>query len=208
MFEYARQNGIIKENPTAFIKIKLPKTKKKVINATETFRKLWTAINDLYRDDPYHLALFKFLILQGRRKGEVFGLRWENIDFDHMTYTIEATKSGEDQTYTLPKTIAEDLQKLPRSRSGYVFESPITGGKLKDIRGQVSKIRERSGIETFTPHFARNVLVSMLAEGGVDAVFLSSVLGHTDATTINKYLSLPREKASRVAEDVIDAVIE
>ena len=207
MFEYAVQNGIIKENPTQFIKIKLPKTKKPVINATETFKRLWTTINTLYKDDPFYHALFMFLIIHGRRKGEVFGMRWENIDFENDLYTIEATKSGEDQTYTLPPLIKDTLKKLPRSRSGYVFESPVTSGPLKDIRGQVEKIRRHSGINEFTPHYARNVLVSMLAEQGVNAIFLSGALGHTDANTINKYLSMPRKKASKETAEIINSVI-
>lgn len=207
MFEYALQNGIIKENPTRFIKIKLPKTKKPVVDATETFKRLWSTINALYKDDPFYYALFLFLILHGRRKGEVFGLRWENIDFHNKLYTIEATKSGEDQTYALPPIIEETLRQIPRSPSGYIFESPLTGGPLKDIRGQVEKIRRHSGIEEFTPHYCRNVLVSMLAEQGVNAIFLSGTLGHTDANTINKYLSMPRKEASRATAGIIEAMV-
>ncbi len=208
MFTYAMQEGIIKSDPTAFITVKLPKTKKPVIDATGTFKQLWYSINTLYCDDPFYLAMFKFLILQGRRKGEVFSLRWDNIDFANSLYTIENTKSGEDQTYQLPATIADDLNHLPKTQSGYVFESPVKIGKMVDIRSQVDKVRKHSGVDTFTPHYARNVLVSMLAEQGVNAIYLSGALGHTDANTINKYLSMPRKEASRMTENVIDTVVQ
>lgn len=208
MFKYAIQNGIVKDDPTKFITIKLPKTKKPVVDATGTFRKLWSAISDLYSNDHYYFALFKFLIIHGRRKSEVLKMRWENIDMKNMLYTIEATKSGEDQTYALPDIIADDLRKIPRGQSGYVFESPLTGTHLHHFRGQVDKVREKSGVKEFTPHYARNVLVSMLAEQGVNAIFLSGTLGHTDANTINKYLSMPRKEASRATGEIIDTIVK
>jgi len=209
MFRYAVEAQVLKDDPTQFIKVKIPKTKKSVDRPMETFTRLWNAIGELYADDPFNRAIFKFLILHGRRKSEVLTLRWSDIDFERGVYTLQRTKSGEVQEYILPETIAADLRELPRGESGYIFESPIRPGQpIKDIRGQVTKIRKASGVENFNPHYSRNILVSMLAERGADSIFLSSVLGHTDPGTIVKYLSIPTKKASEVAGSITSEIID
>ena len=89
-----------------------------------------------------------------------------------------------------------------------MFVSHITGKQLADIRGQDAKIRKASGVKIFTLHYSRNVLVSLMAEQGASATFLSGVLGHTDINTINKYLTIPRLKASEAAIDTVAEVLD
>ncbi len=213
VFTYAIQNEILRSDPTKNIIIKLPKTKKYVDDPVETFRKIWDAVNKEFYEQPYYKALFYFALLHGRRKGEILGLRWSNVNFEAGKYTIMQTKSGEDQTYTLPEIIADELIQIPTFDQDIVFISPVPDKnknykQLVDIRYQTEKIKAASGLNNFGLHYCRNVLVSLMAEQGASATFLSGVLGHTDINTINKYLTMPRRKASEAAIDVVAEVLK
>ena len=70
------------------------------------------------------------------------------------------------------------------------------------------KIRKASGINEFTFHWMRNLLVSALAgKDGVDVTDLSALLGHNDTGTLKKYLSLQRAQSSRKAADAIGKML-
>jgi len=62
-----------------------------------------------------------------------------------------------------------------------------------------------------TLHYMRNVIVSALAEQGIEAVYLSGILGHKDINTINKYLSVNHFKSSQIGlnkmDDILDAEV-
>jgi site-specific recombinase XerD len=67
---------------------------------------------------------------------------------------------------------------------------------MQNLARQVKKMRDASGVSEWGLHYSRNIIVSALCERGVDAVYLSGILGHTDINTINKYLSQNTLKAS------------
>jgi len=87
----------------------------------------------------------------------------------------------------------------------YVYEANIKGQPIKDFRKQIQKIQNR--IEGFTLHYLRNVVVSMMAEEGINSTFMSSALGHNNINTLRKYLTMPYAKGSKIASDVIDLVV-
>ena len=56
----------------------------------------------------------------------------------------------------------------------------------------------------FTMHYTRNVMVSAMAENGVDAIYMSGALGHNDPNTITKYLTMNYLQGSKIASDMIN----
>lgn len=205
-FKSAIANRLIVFNPLDGIKIKLPKTKKIVSHASEELLKIHKAIYNEFMDDPFYLSLFLFA-LQGRRRGEILTLRWEDINFDKDYYILRDTKNNEEQKIFLPNAIEENLEKF-KSESGWVFESRITGTHIVDIRRATDKLKKRLKDESFGIHYLRNVIVSAMAEQGFDSIHLSGALGHNDPNTIKKYLTLNYLKSSEMASNVIDTIIE
>lgn len=199
-------NRLITFNPIDGIKIKLPKTKKIVSHASVELMKIHKAIYEEFEDDPFYLALFLFA-LQGRRRGEILTLRWEDIDFDNSYYILRDTKNNEEQKIFLPEVIKENLSFF-RSDEGWVFESRITGSHLVDIRRVTSRLKKRLNDKNFGIHYLRNVIVSAMAEQGFDSIHLSGALGHNDPNTIKKYLTMNYLKSSEMASGVIDGIVK
>ncbi len=186
LFKFANTNKYLRDNPTIAITVKVPSQKKIVTNATDLFKKVYAGINAYYHDNPYYRALFLFGFT-GRRKSEILNLKWENIDFTHNYYWIEDTKTDDQQKYQLPHYLIEPLQDIKDTRRGLVFKSSITGKKIVNIDRQMRQLKKFLDLETLTMHYMRNILVSALAEQGIEAITLSGILGHKDPNTINKY---------------------
>jgi len=207
LFDYAIRNKMSKENPTEFIKIKIPSQKKIVTNATELFKRVYLGITDYYKDEPFFKALFLFGFT-GRRKSEILNLKWENLDLGGDYYWIEDTKNGEKQRYPLPAMVKVALLEIKDTHKGLVFKSPITGKAIVNIDRQMRKLREHIGIDNLTLHYMRNILVSALAEQSTEAVTLSGILGHKDINTINKYLSNSTMKSGLKGLETIDTILD
>ena len=199
-------NRLITFNPLDGIKIKLPKTKKIVTHASMELMKIHKAIYEEFGDDPFYLSLFLFA-LQGRRKGEIITLRWEDIDFENNYYILRDTKNNEEQKIFLPEVIKKNLS-IFKSENGWVFESRITGSHLVDIRRVTSRLKKRLKNDSFGIHYLRNVIVSAMAEQGFDSIHLSGALGHNDPNTIKKYLTMNYLKSSEMASGVIDGIVK
>ncbi len=62
--------------------------------------------------------------------------------------------------------------------------------------------------DKLSPHYMRNILVSMLAEQQTEAIVLSGVLGHKDVNTVNKYLSINHYKSGSESLKKIDSILD
>ena len=207
LFDYAIRNKISKDNPTEFIKIKIPSQKKIVTNATELFKRVYRGITDYYKDEPFYKALFLFGFT-GRRKSEILNLKWENLDLGADYYWIENTKNGEKQRYPLPAMVKVALLEILDNKKGLVFKSPITGKAMVNLDRQMRQLRKHIGVDNLTLHYMRNILVSALAEQSTEAVTLSGILGHKDINTINKYLSNSTMKSGLKGLRTIDGILD
>ena len=208
IFKSAIANRLIIHNPCDGIKVTRPNTKKRVQNPSQLLKDVFIAIKTTFHDDIFFQAFFMFA-LQGRRKSEILTLKWKNIDFNNKLYTLENTKNGEEQTFILPDTIELLLLNMTSNKQHYVFESP-TNSKMhiRNIDSQVNKLKKALNNPKFGIHYLRNIVVSAMAEQGVNSTFLSGALGHSDLNTIKKYLSIPYTKGSEVANQTIEKLIK
>ena len=154
--------------------------------------------------NPNHLAFFLFGF-HGRRLMETYELRWDDIDFLFGTYVVrkETNKVNVDMEFTLPDDIKAVLERLYEDRQAVNMAKPEDRVfYTKYIEKWYKKISKVSGVEGFTFHWMRNLAVSALAAKGVDATHLSAMLGHTDTNTLKQYLSLQRNAATAITNQV------
>jgi len=156
--------------------------------------------------------LMKLALCTGLRKGEMFKLKWEDIDLERGFIHIRDPKGGKDQTIPLNQAARELLANHPRGDSAFVF--PGRGGKQRtEIRRPIDRIRKAAGLpKDFRPlHGLRHTYASMLASSGqVDLYTLGKLLTHKSAAMTMRYAHLRDEtlrRASDLAGDLISQAI-
>jgi integrase len=152
--------------------------------------------------------LMKMALYTGMRRGELFKLRWDAIDFEKGFIHIVDPKGGPDQVIPLNDAGREVLLSHPKNESEYVFPGR-NGKRRRTIAYAANRIKKRAGLpKDFRPlHGLRHVYASMLASSGkVDMYTLQKLLTHKDPKMTQRYAHLRDEalrKASNLASDII-----
>jgi len=172
----------------------------------EQLKKLLEAIE---ADDNIHAKnIMKLALFTGMRRGEMFKLKWDDIDFDRGFIHIRAPKGGSDQKIPLNDAARELLEAHPREKSEFVF--PGRNGRLRvTINQEVNRIKDRAGLpKDFRPlHGLRHTYASMLASSGqVDMYTLQKLLTHKSPLMTQRYAHL-RDEALRKASDLAGSII-
>jgi integrase len=143
-------------------------------------------------------------LCSGMRRGEIFDLRWDSVDFQRGFIAIEDPKGGKDVTIPLNTEAAALLRSIPKEKSSpYVFPGR-QGGPRRDIHRHLRKILDDAGIEkSFRPlHGMRHHYASTLASSGkVELYTIQKLLGHKDAQTTQRYAHL-RDSALKEASEL------
>ena len=164
-------------------------------------------------DENQHLQagkMMKLVLFTGRRRGELFKLKWQDINFDRGFINIRQPKGGRDQQVPLNQSARELLQSLPKS-GPYIFTDK-DGKQLKQITREARGLKQAAGLpESFRPfHGLRHTYASMLASSGqVDMYTLQRLMTHKDPRMTQRYAHLRDEslqKASNVAMDIMSQI--
>jgi len=150
----------------------------------------------------------KMALFTGMRRGELFKLRWQDVDFERNFILIRTPKGGQDQMIPLNPEAKELLLNHPHSDSPFVF--PGRGGRQRTrYPKRIDVIREKSGLPPdFRPlHGLRHVYASMLVSSGrVDLYTLQKLLTHKSPIMTMRYAHL-RDEALRRAADLAGDLI-
>jgi len=150
-----------------------------------------------------HLMPLVLLALNtGLRRGELLGLRWENIDFASAILTVPAgiAKSRKGRHVPL-NTEAQGVLKRWRQQvpgDGLVFPGP-GGGRMGHINTSWEGLAAAAKLEGFRFHDLRHDFASKLVMAGVDLNTVRELLGHGDIKMTLRYAHLAPE---RLAEAV------
>jgi integrase len=198
--------------PTPKFIIEMPKVnnlKTEDLNAEQ----LEALLKALEADSNHQAAnLMKLALYTGMRRGELFRLQWQDVDFERGFIHIRDPKGGLDQKIPLNQMARELLLQHPRTGSPYVFPGR-GGGPRVDISKQVGRIKRAAGLpKDFRPlHGLRHTYASMLASSGqVDLYTLQRLLTHKSPAMTQRYAHLRDEalrRASELAGDLLGQVI-
>jgi integrase len=152
--------------------------------------------------------MMKLALFTGMRRGELFRLKWEHVDFKRKFILLDDPKGGVSQQIPMNGTAKEILLSHERTDSPYVFPGK-DGGQRTDVRGPINRIKKRAGLpDSFRPlHGLRHAYASMLASSGkVDMYTLQKLLTHKSPQMTQRYAHL-RDDALRNASNVADGII-
>jgi len=165
-------------------------------------------------DHPQAGVMMLMALYTGMRRGEMFRLCWDDVDFDRGFIKIINPKSGISQKIPLNEACRNLLKDHKRiEKSPFVFPGR-KGEQATDITKAVNKIKSAAGLpKDFRPlHGLRHVYASMLASSGkVDMYTLQKLLTHKDPKMTQRYAHLRDEtlkKASSLAGELINEALQ
>lgn len=206
IFKDAKEDGLVEKDPTASRRISIPSTKANEREALPLgrFKEIMANIDHLNPADKRLLVLMMFT---GMRRGEVLGLRWEDIDTKagliHLQRNVThaggnrpvigtpKTKSGK-RDLPLDPYVLEVLE--PMQSAGFIFggENPIT---MTTYNNTMKRIRKTVDLHGATAHVFRHSYLTYMAGTDTDNKTLQTIAGHsTIGMTMNKYVHAQPEK--------------
>ncbi len=153
-------------------------------------------------------AIMKLALFTGMRRGEMFKLKWDDIDFQRGFIAIKNPKGGVSQKIPLNEQARQVLENHPRTAEN-VFVRP-DGEPFTDIRRRVNPIKEAAEIpaDFRALHGLRHTYASMLASSGkVDLYTLQKLLTHKSPIMTQRYAHL-RDEALKNASSLAGQIIE
>jgi integrase len=144
-------------------------------------------------------AFVKFAIYTGVRRGELFKLQWEHIDFDRALVRLVDPEGTKTMTIPVSPQALEVLSELDRT-SRYVF--PGDNGKQRvDFKSPWYRIREAAGLpDGFRFHGLRHNFASCMISNGVDLSTVGALLTHKNASTTQRYAHLRPDVVKQAAD--------
>lgn len=184
-------------------------------------------------DQSCHRVPLLTILATGLRRGEVLGLKWQDLDANARTLAVrrsicrvggrnivKSTKTGKSRVIKIPAVLVEELQRHRKAQEslsalkpsfkpeGWMFPDTRTGETLNPqaLGSAFDRIAGELGIGV-TLHGLRHTQATTLMAAGVPVKVVSERLGHsTTAITLDTYSHvLPhlQDSAADVMEDVL-----
>ncbi|WP_342045960.1 site-specific integrase [Bacillus sp. OTU530] len=224
---YAVKIGMIQKNPAEFVDPQKEEPKELVVWDEQQAQHFM----ELTKKSRNHIA-FVLALTTGMRKGEILGLRWQDIDFENKSLSIRQTLSPLNKIQTGGKTTAArrfislpdmtlDALKQHRLRlkkeklkmgEAYTDNDLVVCTRFGNVLGHndlsdsFQLYLKRSGLPKIRFHDLRHTHATLLLKAGVHVKIVSERLGHTNiAITLNTYSHIMpgmQEEAVRKFEEL------
>lgn len=193
-FNYAVKNQLIKSNPTDFVALGKKSKYTPTIYKEDQFLQLLDYVMDKYDRVPVILGAG-----MGFRRGEIFGLTWNDINFEDKTIAINKTRVRFDKT--LDKDPKNESSNRIVSGPDYVFKV------LEGYKREVMPTSDNDKILNVTPgyyserfkwllekfkmphirlHDLRHYNAVIMMNKGIPDKVAAGRLGHSDVTTLRE----------------------
>lgn len=155
--------------------------------------------------------IVEFAINTGMRKGEIFNLKWHDIDWNNGLIYLLQTKNHEKREIPFNESVRNILIRVRKNpESPYVFNS-VNGKPFVDIKKSYYTALSKAGIKNLRFHDLRHTFASQLVMAGVDLVTVKELLGHKRIEMTLRYSHLScdhKKRAVKVLENLNGAKLE
>lgn len=227
VFSYAVKMEMLTDNPCKRVTVPKGEKKEKDIYTLEEVAQLF----QLLETAPLkYRTFFTLAIYSGFRRGEMLGLEWKEVDWEHNVISVRRTSN-----YTASKGIYTDTTKTKKSQRSLKFPQSVMdllreykaeqdeeriklGTKWQDYDrlfvkwngepmnnqtpyGWLKEFCEKNDMPFYGIHSFRHFAASALISSGLDVVTVSGALGHCNSgTTLNIYSHMFQTAQARVAQ--------
>lgn len=222
--------GLVAVNVAADASPPTVRTERRVPPSPEVVRRLVAA-----EKDEEMAVLYRLAIATGARRGELCGLRWEDIDLDDATVTIrgaiiavkdterKSTKTHAERTVPIdPATVKvlelhrEAMEKraavanYEMADQAYVFSSSPDGllpWHPDTVTAAFRALTKAQKVAGVRFHDLRHAHATWLLDAGVPLHTVSERLGHAKASTTSDIYGHPIDARSRSAADLMGGML-
>ena len=209
----AKEQKLIVSNPAEGCALPKPEHKEMKTLPAEQLQSFLQEAKESGVFELYYLEL-----ATGLRRGELLGLKWEDIDLERGSLrvrrqiaringeVVEAPLKTKNAYRTLP--LAEDtidVLKTQRKKTGnspWVFPSPVGGPISPDsVLHMLHRVLKRAGLPRVRFHDLRHTFATLALQNGVDVKTVSGMLGHFSAGfTLDTYAHVTTESQRQAAQ--------
>ena len=100
----------------------------------------------------------------------------------------------------LPSSAVAVLESLPQI-SEYVFPTNSVTGHMLSLKAAWGAVLKQSGLTGWRIHDLRHAFASMMVNSGASLPIVGKILGHTQASTTQRYAHLEENPARKAAEE-------
>lgn len=196
--------GWVESNPvTNVMKPKEPKGRVRYLKEDERDRLLEACAESR---SPHLYPAVVIALWTGMRRGEILGLRWEDVDFERSRVTLHDTKNADRRVVPMVGPALDALMKHRTLRSGprdLVFPAQSDPRQPADIRNAWESAVKRAELENFRFHDLRHTAASYLAMSGASLAEIAEVLGHKTLSMVKRYAHLSEGHTASVMERMV-----
>lgn len=123
----------------------------------------------------------------GMRRGEIFSLRWRDVDLTNKRINIQAmnTKTLRSRSVPISDRLLSELSAMPRNDAvSRVF------GITDTVKRSWATAKRIAGIKDLKFHDLRHTCATRLVQGGLPLPEVSRILGHTSIVTTFRYANV------------------
>lgn len=216
IFHYAVDLELISKNPIA----RVPSPSERSDNAdlqTWTFEEINRFLKTAITDRPFYHNVAATAIFTGMRKGEIMGLRKQDVDFENKVIKIEQTLHetndhglyfGDPKTESSKRSIAfdENVERVLKNQIRRNAELKLALGaayndhdlifcredgdpyRPSSFNRPFNRLTKKAGVPQIRFHDLRHTHATLLLELGTNTKLIAERLGHSDVkTTLNTY---------------------
>jgi integrase len=149
---------------------------------------------------PFAAAAIRLLLLTGCRLREILHLKWRQVDLERGLLFLADSKTGK-KTVILNAPAFAVLAGVERL-GPYVVPGDDPGKPRADLKRPWEAVAKRAGLDGVRLHDLRHTYASFGAGGGLGLPIIGKLLGHTQATTTQRYAHLDADPLRRASESI------
>ena len=201
VFTYACRQYNLTSNPVQLIPSKPEDNHRVRYLSTLERKRFLSACKDANWPKLYLLVLIA--ITTGARRGELLGLRWNDIDFERQTAYVQTTKNGQPKVLPLTNDVIKELSRFRQQDDSLIFNSELKSDKVFCFNKQWRKALEVAEVDSFRFHDLRHTTASYLAQSGASLLEIADVLGHKQISVTKRYTHLCIDHKSHLINKVM-----
>lgn len=153
---------------------------------------------------PQAAAVIRLLMFTGARVGEILSLEWANIYLEEGIAKLPDSKTGfKILQLTHPAVVV--LKGIPQV-DRWVFPSDSECGHMVNIKDAWGDVLKQANLPGWRLHDLRHAFASAMVNGGASLPIVGKILGHSNASTTQRYAHLEENPARKAAEQAASMI--